>query len=105
MKLKIANSKLLIPLIGYLLILGNFLTSCSSSDSPERLAKECCDCYQEMKSTKNVDARDRKLNECANLQMENQRRLQELGIANDWDETQVNDARNSFEAILDKCPN
>jgi hypothetical protein len=106
MKQKFTKVKLLESLSCCLLILGSCVTSCSSSNStPEGLAKECCECYQEMRTLKNPDGRDRKLAECADLQMDNQRKLYELGMDNDWNDEQVKDARNRFENILDKCFN
>lgn len=108
MKQKFTKIKLLASLSCCLIIFGSCVTSCSSSNSnstPEGLAKECCECYQEMRTLKNTDGRDRKLAECADLQMDNQRKLNELGIDNDWNAEQAKDARNRFENILDKCPN
>jgi len=78
-------------------------TISGSNPSPEGLAKECCDCYQEMKSIQNDSKRANKLDECMILTRTNLSKLNQLGIDNDWNSEQVKDAEKRFDAIYDKC--
>ncbi|MCG6189115.1 hypothetical protein [Maribellus maritimus] len=88
------------------LVIGGSVISCSNSKiTPESLAQECCDCYQEMKSIQNETKRYRKLDEYSTLVKTNLMKLQELGVKNDWNKEQVEDARKRFDDILKKCSN
>jgi hypothetical protein len=97
--------KLIVPAI-ILIGLSSCTNSCSrTKSSPEGLAKECCDCYQEMKSIQNDSKRANKLDECMRLTTINLSKLRQLGIDNDWNNEQVKDAEKRFDAIYDKCDN
>lgn len=80
------------------------LVSCSNS-TPEGLAKECCDCYKKVKSYKNDDRREEKLQECMTLTQTNLATLRQMGIDNDWSKEQVDDAQKRFDTIYSQCAN
>ena len=103
-------------LMGVLMVSENCSTSTSSSNgspkdssaissdfTPEGLAKECCDCYKEMKSYQNDTKRANKLDECMRLTQINLSKLNQLGIDNDWNNEKVKDAQERFDAIYDNC--
>ncbi len=98
--------RVMAPLImlGFLIVQGSCINSSSTlKSSPESLAKEYCDCMQELKTFQNVDKRDQKLNECMNLLRRNLSKLRQLGIDNDWNSEQVRDANKLFDNVLDNC--
>ena len=106
MRRNLEKSRFFACLTGSLLVLACYINSCSSINStPEGLAKECCDCYQEMKSIQNDSKRASKLDECMRLTTINLSKLRQLGMDNDWNNEQVRDAEKRFDAIYDKCDN
>ena len=78
------------------------LSSCSTK-SPEELATECCDCWNEMRSYSNPTKQLNKVDECTVLVRKNSIALKELGVVHDWDATQVMKAEEKFNNIYKKC--
>ena len=75
----------------------------SGDETPIELAKQCCNCWREVKMTVNPTGQARKADACSALTMQKLAELQEMGVTNDWTRQQVETARNAFDAEYKKC--
>lgn len=73
------------------------------ANNPEGLARECCNCWNKVKTTVNQTGKARKADECSALTMHNLSLLQEMGVEKDWNRQQVEAARNAFDVKYSKC--
>lgn len=70
---------------------------------PKELAKEACDCWQEMRTLQNSTAKARKLDECFGVTQRALSELREIGVRKDWTNEQVHQAEREFDSIYDAC--
>ena len=75
----------------------------SGDETPAELAKQCCNCWSEVKTAVNPTGQARKADACSALTMQKLAELQEMGVTNDWNRQQVETARSAFDAEYKKC--
>jgi len=89
---------------GALMVQGSCTNSSSSSNSsPERMAKEVCDCYQKAKAYENDKRRIDEIVKCGDLMMAKLKTIENMGARNDWSNEKVKDAIKRFDEIVEEC--
>lgn len=81
------------------LILG---TSCSST-TPEQLAKDACDCFQDAKKINNSDSQIEKIQKCYGVFSDKMNTLRQIEKNEDMTDIQVQAFEKRFDNVYDKC--
>lgn len=71
--------------------------------SPEALAHRACDCWSELKTISNSTARANKMDECYRVTRQAQSDLRDMGVSKDWNDQQVKQAEDEFDAVYSAC--
>lgn len=87
----------LFPVIGFCLLI-----SCTPP-SPEQLAKETCDCFQDAQAKKNAENAIEASDMCSGIAQMNMRRLREIEQEQDMTEEQVKTFEDRFYNVYNKC--
>lgn len=85
-----------------LLSLSSVIMGCSKP-TPEQLAKQSCDCYNEAKIKKNPSNQIKAIENCNHQLHYNLSVLDDIGKNNDWTPEQVHEARKRFDEVYNKC--
>ncbi|QQT29815.1 hypothetical protein I6I99_21105 [Sphingobacterium multivorum] len=82
--------------------LGGLLISCSNH-SPQKLAKDVCDCYQKLENIANETGKLEQLARCQSLQRMNMSIIEREGVDNNLTDEQLKKSHEEFDKIIENC--